>query len=64
MSITLIFKIAGVGILVSVLCQVLKQFGKDDLGNFAGLAGLLLVLWWIVPYIAQLFQTMQNLFSL
>ncbi len=64
MSITIIFKIAAVGILVSVLCQLLKQYGRDEQASLAGLAGLLLVLWWIVPYIAQLFNTIENLFQI
>ncbi len=64
MTINLIFKIAAVGILVSVLNQVLKHSGREDQAFLASLAGLILVLFWILPYIAELFQTIQNLFSL
>ncbi len=64
MTINLIFKIAAVGILVSVLNQVLKHSGGEDQAFLASLAGLILVLFWILPYIAELFQTIQNLFSL
>ena len=64
MDIQLIFKIAAVGILVSVLNQVLKHSGRDDQAFLASLAGLLLVLFWILPYIADLFETIQKLFSM
>lgn len=64
MSINLIFKIAAVGILVSILCQVLKHSGREEQAFLTSLAGLLLVLFWIVPYIYDLFESIQNLFSL
>jgi len=60
----LIFKIAAVGILVSVMCQVLKHSGREDQAFLTSLAGLILVLFWIVPYIYDLFETIKNLFSL
>ena len=64
MSISVIFKIAAVGILVSVLSQVLKHSGREEPAFLTSLAGLVLVLLWIVPYIAELFLTIQELFSL
>ena len=64
MSINIIFKIAAVGILVSVLSQVLKHSGREEQAFLTSLAGLLIVLFWIIPYIYDLFETMQELFSL
>lgn len=64
MTIQLIFKIAAVGILVSVLNQILKHSGREDQAFLVSLAGLLVVLFWIVPYIAELFETIQKLFFL
>jgi stage III sporulation protein AC len=64
MSVNLIFKIAAVGILVSVLSQVLKQSGREEHAFLASLAGLILVLFWILPYINQLFESIKSLFSL
>lgn len=64
MSVTLIFKIAAVGILVSVLSQVLKHSGREEQAFLTSLAGLLLVLFWIIPYVYELFETMQTLFTL
>ncbi len=64
MEISLIFKIAAVGILVSVVGQVLKHSGKDEQAFLTSLAALVLVLMWIVPYIYDLFSTMKRLFDL
>ena len=64
MGVNLIFKIAAVGILVSVICQVLKHSGREDQAFLTSLAGLVLVLFWIVPYIYELFETIKTLFAL
>ncbi len=64
MGVNLIFKIAAVGILVSVLSQVLKHSGREEQAFLTSLAGLLLVLFWIVPYINDLFESIKRLFSL
>ena len=64
MSIQLIYKISAVGILISILTQVLKHSGRDEQAFLVSLAGLILVLLWIVPYIYELFQTVEQMFSL
>ena len=64
MSVNLIFKIAAVGILVSVISQVLKHSGREEQALLTSLAGLILVLFWIVPYIYELFESIQRLFTL
>jgi len=64
MGVSLIFKIAAVGILVSVIGQVLKHSGREEHAFLTSLAGLILVLFWIVPYIYDLFETIKALFSL
>ena len=64
MSTGIIFRIAAVGILVTVLNQILKGSGRDDIAYLTGLAGLLLVLFWLLPYIAELFETIQTLFQM
>lgn len=61
---SLIFRIAAVGILVTILSQILKQSGREEHAFLISLAGLILVLTWIVPYIYELFQTIQTLFTL
>ena len=60
----LIFKIAAVGVLVTILCQVLKHSGREEHAFLVSLAGLILVLTWVVPYIYDLFTTIQALFAL
>jgi len=60
----IIFKIAAVGILVSILSQILKHSGRDEQAFLVSLSGLLIVLFWIVPYIYDLFESIQKLFVL
>ena len=64
MNINLIFKIAAVGILVSIMSQVLKHSGRDEQAFLTSLAGLILVLSWVLPYIYDLFQSIRQLFML
>ena len=64
MDVTVIFKIAAVGILVTILSQILKHSGREEHAFLVSLAGLILVLMWIVPYIYELFLTIQKLFSI
>ena len=64
MDVNLIFRIAAVGILVSVICQVLKHSGREEQAFLTSLAGLILVLLWMIPYIYDLFETMKQLFLL
>lgn len=63
MTIQLIFKIAAVGIVVALINQVLKHSGRDDQAYLVSLAGLIIVLTWIIPYVNQLFQDINALFS-
>jgi len=64
MNEALLFKIAAVGILVSVLSQVLKHSGREEQAFLTSLAGLILVLSWVLPYIYDLFQSIRQLFML
>ena len=64
MGVNVIFRIAAVGILVSVLCQGLKHSGREEQAFLTSLAGLILVLLWMIPYIYELFDTIKNLFTL
>ncbi len=64
MGVSLIFKIAAVGILITILNQVLKHSGREEHAFLISLAGLILVLSWIVPYIYDLFVTIKDLFAI
>ena len=63
MEVSLIFKIAAVGILVTILSQILKHSGREEHAFLISLAGLILVLTWILLYIYDLFAMIQELFS-
>ena len=60
----MIFKIAAIGILVSVLNQVLSRSGRDEQATMTTLAGLVVVLMMVVQQISGLFELVKNLFGL
>ena len=60
----MIFKIAAIGILVSVLNQVLSRSGRDEQATMTTLAGLVVVLVMVVQQISDLFDLVKNLFGL
>lgn len=64
MDISLLLKIAGVGMLVSVLCQVLKSSGKDEQAGYVTLGGIIAVLLLLVGEIAKLIQTVRSTFGI
>ncbi|HIY73367.1 stage III sporulation protein AC [Intestinimonas butyriciproducens] len=64
MNVDLIFKIAAIGILVSVLNQVLTRSGRDEQATMTTLAGLVVVLMMVVQEISDLFQLVKDLFGL
>ncbi len=64
MDVELIFKIAGVGILVSVLYTVLKQAGKEEQGQLVALAGVVIVLMMVIQLVVRLFETVRTMFRL
>lgn len=64
MNTDIIFKIAAVGVIVSILNQILKHSGRDDQAFLTSLAGILIVLYWVIPYIIELFSSMQKLFDI
>ena len=64
MDVDLIFKIAAIGILVSVLNQVLVRSGRDEQATMVTLAGRVVVLRMIVQQISDLFELVKTLFNL
>ena len=64
MDVDLIFKIAAIGILVSVLNQVLTRSGRDEQATMIKLTGLVVVLMRVVQEISDLFSLVKNLFGL
>ncbi|MCC8042894.1 MAG: stage III sporulation protein AC [Oscillospiraceae bacterium] len=63
MDIELIFKIAGVGIIVAVLNLLLKKAERDEQALMITLAGLIVVLTMIIGEIQELFETIRNAFG-
>ncbi|MBO4433811.1 MAG: stage III sporulation protein AC [Clostridia bacterium] len=64
MDVNFIFKIAAIGIIVTVLNQLLIRSGREDQAMLTSLAGLIVVLLMIVTAIADLFSTVKGLFGL
>ena len=64
MDIDFIFKIAAIGIIVTVLNQVLIRSGREEQAMLTTLAGLVVVLLMVVNSVAELFDTVKDLFGL
>lgn len=63
MDIDLIFKIAAIGIIVSILNQVLSRSGREEQATMTSLAGLVVVLMMVTQKIAELFNLVKTLFQ-
>ncbi len=64
MSIDILFKIAGVGILVAVIAQLLKQSGRDEMATIAAIVGLIIGLLMMLDMIGNLFESVRQVFQL
>lgn len=64
MNIDLLLKIAGIGILIAVLHQILSKAGRDDQAMMTTLAGMIIVLTLVVKEISNLFETVRTVFNL
>ena len=64
MDVDLIFKIAAIGIIVSVLNQVLIRSGREEQATMTTLAGLIVVLMMMIEQISLLFETVKSVFWL
>lgn len=64
MSVDMLFRIAGVGILVAVITQLLKQSGRDEMATIAAIAGLVIGLLMMLDMISSLFDSVRQVFQL
>lgn len=64
MDVNLLLKIAGIGILVAVIVQLLKQNGREELATIAAVAGLILCTMLVLQMIATMLETVRRTFSL
>lgn len=58
----IIFKIAGIGLITAIVNQILKHFGKEEIGTITTLAGLIISLLMVVDLVQNLFDTVKSLF--
>jgi stage III sporulation protein AC len=64
MDVSIIFKIAAIGILITVITQILKKSDRDDIATLVSLAGLIIVLTFVINMVSDLFDTIKNIFYL
>ena len=64
MDVDFVFKIAGIGIVVTVIGQVLTRAGRDDIAMLTTLSGLVVVLMMVVGMISSFFTAIRSMFAL
>jgi len=64
LNIDIVFKIAAIGILIAVLCQLLSKAGRDDIALMVSVTGLIIVLLMVVQMVNDLFTNIKNIFGL
>lgn len=64
MNISLIVKIAGVGLLVAVICQILQKNGREEQATFVTVAGVVIVALLLVGEISSLLTSLRNTFGI
>ena len=64
MDITILFKMAAIGIIITVICQILKKSDRDDLATLVSIVGLIMVLAVVVGMIGDLCAQIQTIFGL
>ena len=64
MDVSILFKMAAVGMIVTVICQILKKSDRDDIATLVSLAGLIIVLTLVISMISDLFVSIRDIFGL
>jgi len=64
MDVGILFKIAAIGIIITVICQVLKKSDRDDIATLVSIVGLVIVLTIVVSMIGDLFEQIRTIFGL
>lgn len=64
MEVNILFRIAAIGIIVAILNQVLSRSGRDEYTMITTLAGLIIVLMMLIPYLSDLFTYIESVFDL
>lgn len=63
MDISIIFKLAAIGIIITIVCQILKKSDRDDIATVVSIVGLVIALTVAVTMIGDLFKTVQEIFG-
>lgn len=63
-GIDVIFKIGIIGVIITVICQILKKSERDDIATLVGIAGLIVVLTLVISMVADLFSQIKDIFNL
>ena len=64
MDITILFKMAAIGIIITIICQILKKSDRDDIATLVSIVGLVIVLAVVVGMIGDLFTQIKDVFNL
>ena len=64
MDISILFKIAAIGLIVTVICQILKKSDRDDIATLVSIVGLVIVLAVVVGMVGDLFAQIKSIFEL
>ena len=64
MDISILFKIAAIGIIITVICQILKKSDRDDIATLVSIIGLVIVLAVVVSMVGDLFTKIGDIFGL
>ena len=64
MDITILFKMAAIGIIITIICQILKKSDRDDIATLVSIVGLVIVLAVVVGMIGDLFSQIKDVFNL
>jgi len=64
LNITLVLKIAGVGLLVSIACQILQKTGREEQSTYVSVAGVIIVMLMLISEIGSLFSAIRSVFGI
>ena len=64
MDISVLFKMAAIGIVITVICQILKKSDRDDIATLVSIVGLVIVFAVVVGMVGDLFQVLKDIFEL
>ncbi|MBR3906289.1 MAG: stage III sporulation protein AC [Clostridia bacterium] len=60
----ILLKMAGIGLLIAVICQLLTKAGREDVATLVTIAGMVVVLFWVLDMVTELMEKMRHVFLL